>query len=164
MLVGPDGCPIKNKEGLHPFSGTYFDAGLDASEGKTWTQRYDDYEIQEWVFITQSRRLKSISFLLGIQPDLNERERETLSQILGVPGQVIVDNANRIKGQSGCLILGQAIRDILDAIPQCSSLFENLAIAGSMVSLWSPPTLFNEKEKKLRFPSFRFTGTKDPPG
>jgi len=160
--VGPDGSPLINKEGLHLFNDTFFDAALDASEGEAWPHEYND-EIQKPRFITQSRHLKRASLLLGIQSDLNENDREVISQVLGVPGQVMLDNANRIKGQSTYRIVGDAICEVLDAIPQSSSLFESMALAGSISSLWPTPTLWDEKGNYLRQPSFQFAGTRSPP-
>ena len=79
------------------------------------------------------------SLLLSIDPTRNERQREDTAQILSLPGQLLHDSAAMINDQPGYQSRGEAVCNVLNAIPHTIYLFERLAEAGFVARLWPRP-------------------------
>jgi len=92
--VAPDGGDLNEKEGAAKFSGTLFDAALDASQNHEWPSYKFDGEIIGNLLPrlnTQIRHLDYAAHLLGIHPSIDTQTKENLSQILSIPGQQLYD-------------------------------------------------------------------------
>lgn len=160
--VAPDGNLVTGNSGAKRFTGTFFNAALDAAEQCAWPQEGFDGS-QKPRFPTQVRHLNRASLLLGIEPQLDDSLRELTAQILSVPGQLLYRSATLIEDQPGYQNQGKAICNVLDALPQTTSLFERLAEAGSGVSLWPLLTLWDMQLKRLRPSPFQCIRTRASP-
>jgi hypothetical protein len=92
--VALDGGDLYEKEGAVKFSGTIFDAALDASQNHKWPSYEFDGEVIGNLlprFNTQIRHLDYTAQLLGIHPSIDIQKKENLSQILSIPGQQLHD-------------------------------------------------------------------------
>ncbi len=114
-------------------------------------------------YLTQTRHIKRASQLLGIEPDLGEKSREIISQILNVPGQLIFENASLIEDNPGYPTKGKAICNILNALSEKTSSFERLATVGHFIGLWPKLSLWDARLNTLRQPSFHKFRTRAAP-
>jgi len=155
------------------FRGTYFEAAVEAAQGKAWPGTGCEGSLQER-FPTQMRQLKRAVRLLGAAPELESRERERIAMLLGVPGQTLEDAARGLTDRAGYRKLGRAAVAVLAALPEDSSLFERLAESGFPVGFWPQPRICPGPGRPLRRscvapstgrrgPSFRLSGTRPPP-
>lgn len=161
--LAPDGSPISGENDDERFRGTYFDAALDAADQCAWPAEGTDGH-QQQRFPTQVRHLHQCALLLGIAPSLHEHLREETAQILDAPGQRLYDSAALIKMSPGYQRMGQAICDILDSLPENTSVFERLIEAGAGLCFWPSPLLWDERLKILRPTPYQAIRTRGSPG
>jgi len=151
-----------NKSGAQSFTGTYFEAALDAARQCSWPHHSYDGDLVPR-FTTQVRQMANSALLLGIQPGLHERLREQTAQFFSIGGQRLYDSAAVIEAQPGYHGLGKAICHVLDALEQNTFLFERLTEAGSGVCLWPCAHLWDPQLNILRRTRFHRIGTRAPP-
>ena len=77
------------------FSGTVFEAAIDAAAGIQWQIESNDGLLKPR-FSTQLRHIQRAAILLGIAPDTKPYLREEIAQILSVPGQILKDRSNQL--------------------------------------------------------------------
>jgi hypothetical protein len=160
--VAPDGSWIERESGAKRFAGTCFDAALDAADNHPWPHASYDGNLH-LRFRTQLRHLDRLSLLLAIKPDIDEYLREEASNILSIPGQVLHDSASLVEEQSGYRALGTAICNVLETIAETNTLFERIAEAGAVVTLWPTPYFWDYQHQILKAPPFRRIRTRASP-
>ncbi len=160
--VANDGYPTTEKSGPLRFEGTYFDAALDAAKLDLWPyQSLEGSAVSRR--ITQKRHLDRAALILGVHPELDERVREELAQILSLPGQQLLDCANTIRENCDDHCRGKAICKILSLIEESSGAFNRLADAGAAVCLWAWPERWNPTLKIFRSSPYRRNRTRGAP-
>ncbi len=161
--VAPDGCyPTTEKSGALRFEDTIFDAALDAANRVFWPyESLEGYDVSRR--ITQKRHLDRAALILGVHPELDERVREELAQILSVPGQNLHDCAKNILENCDDHSRGKAICTILSLIEASACMFSRLAEAGAVVCLWPWPERWDPRLKILRSSPFRPNRTRGAP-
>lgn len=160
--VAPDGGWIAGQSGAKRFAGTCFDAALDAADNHPWPHASYDGNLH-LRFRTQLRHLDRLCLLLAIKPDIDEYLREEVSNILSVPGQVLHDSTGLVQEQSGFRTLGTAICNVLETIPETSTLFERIAEAGAVATLWPAPCFWDCQHQMLKTSPFRRVRTRASP-
>jgi len=160
--VAPDGSWITGQSGAKRFAGTFFDAALDAADNHAWPHASYDGDLHPR-FRTQLRHLDRAALLLGIKPDIDVYLREETSNILSVPGQVLHDSAGLVQEQSGYRMLGIAICNVLEMIPETASIFERVAEAGAVASLWPTADYWDCQHHRLKTSPFRRVRTRASP-
>ncbi len=158
--VAPDGSSIKDDE--HRFSGTYFQAALDAGKKTAWP--IEGYEgNQQPRFRTQNRHLDRATLLLGIKPNFDEHLREETAEILSVSNQLLRDCESIIKEEPGYKAMGTAIYNVLNEIPDSNTIFERIAEAGAVAGLWPSPYYWDCRQNILKPSQFRQIRTRASP-
>jgi hypothetical protein len=152
--VAPDGSWIEAGSGAKRFVGTCFDAALDAADNHPWPHTSYDGNLH-LRFRTQLRHLDRLTLLLAIKPDIDEYLRDEAANILSVPGQVLHDSAGLVQGQSSYRTLGTAICSVLETIPETTTLFERIAEAGAVATLWPAPCFWDCQHQMLKTGPFR---------
>ncbi len=160
--VAPDGHLITEKSGAQLFTGTYFDAALDAAVGHFWPCESTTGSLSAR-YCTQKRHLSRALLLLGIQPGLHQRLREETAHILAMPGQLLHDSAALIQTHPNYQNQGKAICHVLNALEPSTSLFERLADVGAGVCLWPALELWDSQRKIFRLSPYRSIRTRASP-
>lgn len=154
---------LTQNDGVERFGGTYFDAAIDASKGRLWPAESLVGNCQPR-YQTQTRHIDRALLLLGLDPQLDDKQREAIAHLLIIPGQSLHDGTKRLLDQSSSRIKGAVVCDILDQIAPTAFIFERLADVGSIVDLWPAPFFWDSNLSRLLSVSFRSTGTRAPPG
>ena len=152
--VAPNGSQLIEQSDCNSFTGTIFDAALDAMGGLVW-DRESSTGSQTPRFITQCRHIERIAQLLGIGPEQNVIQREETSQILTVPGQLLHDCASKFNHTPNIptvIYKGTIISNILEEIPITATIFERLAEIGAGAGLWPAPFFCNPTKNIQRSP------------
>jgi hypothetical protein len=160
--VGLDGDLITENRGAQRFTGTYFDAALDAANHCFWPCE-STFNSLTPRFSTQKRHLSRAGLLLGIQAGLHQRLREEMAQILAVPAQRLHDSAALMAAHPDCQSQGQAICMVLDSLQSSSSVFDRLADAAAEVCLWAPLNRWDPQKKIFRLSAYRSMRTRASP-
>lgn len=142
--VSADGSLLVDKAGGHRFSDTLFDAPLHAAAGNVWCQESTENSLNPRL-TTQNRHLERIVRLFGIVADGQPRQREEVSQILMIPGQLLHDCSAALQDIVSPRIKGTIICRILDEIPFFISIFERLVEIGAGAGLWPTPLFCNPR-------------------
>ncbi len=148
--------------GAERFRSTYFEAALDAAQGKAWPQHSYAGSLQER-FPTQRRQLRRAARLVGVWPELAPKKREGIAELLAVPGQLLHEGTQGLNRGRGYQRLGQSVCEVLQALPGWSSLFERLCECGFWVGEWPAPYRCPGPEQALHRSPFRLEGTRPPP-
>jgi len=159
--VSPDGSLLIEKE-RHIFSGTLFDAPLEAAKGNIWHQESTENSLTPRL-ATQNRHLERIASLFGIGKDCEPGQREEVSQILMVPGQLLYDSTVLLKNGCGTGNRGTIISRIVDQIPVYMSIFERLVEVGAAAGLWPTPLLCSSRHLTLNQTPFHPVRTRGSP-
>lgn len=141
--VSPDGSLLVEQTD-HRFSGTLFDAPLDAAAGNIWYQESTENSLTPRL-TTQNRHLERIAWLFGIEGDGETRQREEVSQILTISGQLLHDCTASLQDVFSPMIKGTIICRILDKIPFFVNIFERLVEIGAGSGLWPAPLFCNPR-------------------
>ncbi|MFC1854013.1 hypothetical protein ACFL27_27830 [candidate division CSSED10-310 bacterium] len=145
----------------HVFKGTYFEAGLDAAIGKSWHRECPDGTDRWWP--TQIRRLGVMIRWLGVDPVLDEEQREEISVALEVGQLLLNECCQMIMTQPGYRSRGQAVQRILSSLAHRPCLIDRLLLSGHLTGLWGVPYRCDTQFGMLRSPSFLKSGTRSPP-
>ena len=160
--VSPDGSLLVEQEGSHRLSGTLFDAPLDAAAGNVWSQESTQNSLTPRR-TTQNRHLGRIARMFGIGPNGEARQREEVSQILMVPGQLLHDCSAALSDAFTLKVKGRIISRILNQIPMVATLFERLAEIGAGSGLWPPPLFCSPRVHGLHPTPFQPVRTRGAP-
>ncbi len=161
--VGSDGSLWAQSDGDNLFEGTYFDAAIDARDGRPWPAESMAGSLESR-FRTQQRHMDRAALLLGIDSSIDERRREQIAHILSIPGQVIHDCAHAIENQHASAVMGANICRVLDKISSTTSIFDRLAQAGAIAGIWPQPLQRGLKTHSYPSPMFPLLGTRASPG
>ena len=165
--LAEDGNPIVGLTGAERFSGTIFDAALDADKQLFWPFDDGNFHVKQSV-MTQANHLNLSKELLGIQQGLSDEQRFTISHIIMVSLTYLLDAANRTKGKVDFQTQGKVIREILEKIPPFySSSFERIVAVGTYLGRWAHLHVWDPVHQHLN-PSkvalFYALGTRASPG
>lgn len=160
--VAPDGCQLAERTDNHRFSGTIFDAALDAEAGLAWCQESSINSLTPR-FTTQTRHLERAVQLFGIGSGNNAPQREEVAQIMMIPGQLLHDSTAALNDVSGIKAKGTAISTILNQIPVTATLFERLSEIGAGAGLWPTPLFCDPTRRSLHPTPFRAIRTRGSP-
>ena len=163
--VSADGSHLAGQADCQRFSATIFDAVLDAAGGKIWCQESTKHSLTPRL-TTQNRHLDRIIRLFGIGSAGELRQREEVSQILMLPGQLLHDCTASLRAVFSPGTKGAIICRILDKIPFFLNIFERLVEIGAGAGLWPIP-LFCDPRGLLHLTSFhpvRIRGTPEKNG
>ena len=160
--VSPDGSLLVQQRDSHRFSGTLFDAPLDAAKGNIWHQESTENSLTPRL-ATQNRHLERIAGLFGIGEDSEPGQREEVSQILMVPGQLLYDSTVLLKNGCGTGNRGTIISRIVDQIPVYTTIFERLVEVGAGAGLWPTPLLCSPRHLTLNKTPFHTVRTRGAP-
>jgi hypothetical protein len=159
--VDPEGNLLTVSGDPPLFTGTLFNAALDASAGIAWPRASEENSLMPR-FSTQMRHLRRAAVLLGLDPASEPRHREEAAEILQVPGQIIHDHARQIlQPNIGYQAYGKAIRAVLAQTPCVATIFERLAEVGAGAGLWAAPFFLDRQT--LRPSLFRRVRTRGSP-
>ena len=160
--VSPDGRQLRERTDSHKLSGTIFDAAIDAAAKFVWCQESTINSLTPRLW-TQNRHLERIARLLGIGTDSNKRQREEVSQILMVPGQLLDNCTAAFSDACGIRTKGTAITEIINQIPFSTSLFEQFAEIGAGAGLWPAPLFCDPIRQSLHPTTFYSIRTRGSP-
>jgi hypothetical protein len=137
--VGPvtaDGELVR-REGLErapDWSGTVFEAALDAAAGKAWPRE----DPSRWR--TQRRWLLRCAAIVGLAVAASQSHVERVSRQLGTPTLTLVEAGARWSVAGGYQSRGAAIESVLDGLPSSEQLGERVLAAGAIGGLWGRPS------------------------
>lgn len=146
------------------FSGTMFDAALDAARGRIWQRDHLPGGTDRW-WSTQGRWIERALRLLGLGPDQSVALRHEVAELLAVDTLMLHELASMQLGeQAGYRQRGQAICQVLAALPLVSAfLAERLCNCGHLCGLWGMPLRWEPQARALRQQPFRLVDTRAPP-
>ena len=160
--VSADGSLLTEQTGTHRFSTTFFDAPLDAAAGNVWRQESTENSLTPRL-TTQNRHLERIARLFGIGVDSEARQREEVSQLLMVPGQLLHDCSTSLSAAAAIKAKGTIICRILNRIPLLRTIFERLVELGAGAGLWPPPLFCSPGDHGLQPTPFHPVRTRGAP-
>jgi hypothetical protein len=134
------------------FRGSLFDAALDADLFHAWPKEGCQGSLQPR-FNTQLRLLDRAAKLLGISLTSGSRQRELITEVLDLPGQLVSQCSDRLSHQSTFKKQGQSICRLLRTLKN-HCLFERFVQTGSIAGLWPPSYFTIYKTKRLKRNSF----------
>ena len=138
-----------------------FQAGLDAARGSAWQREGDGITDQLWS--TQVRTLSKLMGLLGVDPSLDEHEREIIAASLEQALLFLNDCARMIEAKPGYRSRGKAIKTVLDEIIKQPCILDRLLLSGHVAGLWGLPLRWDVQTQVLRSPPFRRNLSRSPP-
>lgn len=145
------------------FSGTLFDAALDAARGRIWQRDHLPGGTERW-WSTQGRWIERALLMLGLGPEQSVALRHEVAELLAVDTLMLHEAAGRLAVQIGYRERGQAICQVLAALPLVSTfLAERLANCGQLSGLWGMPLRWDPQARALRRKPFRLFDTRAPP-
>jgi hypothetical protein len=138
---------------------TLFDAALDAAAGDPWDRASAGGS--RWWWSAQGRLLSRCLDLVGVAPGQDLDLRHQLAEALAVDTLVLLEGVAAIGAQPGYRSRGQAVVDVLSAIPR-HGLLDHVLRAGWLAGRWGPPLRWEPELGVLRPLAFSSSGT-DPP-
>jgi len=151
--------PNKDRD-LSSFQGTVFDAALSAGNGEIWLAESVGGSMEPR-FITQRRHLDRIFRIFGIHPSLKPLQRELISDLLQIPGQIIHDSLSALKAEVSIEQQGKIVLHLLTFLFAIPFPYQQLTKAGAVAELWPHPC-FWDAEKKV-YGTFRPLGNRGSP-
>jgi len=120
------------------FSGTYFDAALDASEGIPWPREASGGSVRWWG--VQERRLHRSTRWLGVAPGTAARKMQTIAHDLAVDTLLLAEEKKSISETPGYRSRGRAVSSALGALAEGRlPVLDRLLAAGYHAGLWGRP-------------------------
>jgi hypothetical protein len=160
VALAPDGSPLSHapdppaQRRLSAFAHTYFDATLDAAEGRAWPRAFEGGQDRSWG--VQGRHLDRSTRWLGVAPACTPSRTETLATALGVDTLLLTQQKRDIAGHPGYRSRGRAVRSVLEAIARRPvGTCDRLLAAGFTAGLWGPPFRWDRPPGVLRSLAFR---------
>ena len=141
------------------FSGTAFDAAIDAAAGRAWPRESTGAE--GWS--TQRRRVQRLARCLGTAPKLQAPQRQRIADVLVVALLIMMEQLRLVVAQPGYRSRGAAICAVLASLPRTPSTPDRLLAAGHIAGLWGQPLRWDGDHCALRPVPYRPGGTRGPP-
>jgi hypothetical protein len=139
---------------LGSFSGTLFDAAMDASEGRRWARDSEESLPERW-WSTQGRHLRLAAAVVGVAAELGTRVRESVATVLSVGTLFLRD---RSKGR-GYRAIGKAVCEVLEELRGCERRAMQLLTAGHVIGHWGEPLHWDSARGVLERSPFCAGGT-----
>ena len=156
LRLSPSGTPVEpegDDESSH-FSGTLFEAAVDASHGRPWARSSDDGVPDRW-WGTQGRHLRLAARLVGVGRDLADRVREAIATVLSVGTLRLRERSMaqgyRAVGESVCRVLQRVLRG-----PRRVVL---LLTCGHLIGHWGEPLHWDVERRVIERSPFSTGGT-----
>ena len=159
--AGPESPEVTAKMASDGFSSTYFQAAIDAAEGRFWPREAGErFGYQEGRDPTQIRQIGRAETGLGLDPGMEEVDRLRISRCLGrvlVAEKVVgsttgkPEPANQKRARRVCRALG----DLGEAWRAVKTLTTAFYLAG----IWGLPSFWDSTSRVLRTEPFRRPGT-----
>ena len=135
----PSGQLVLDTESGGPrWERTVFAAALDAAKGESWPAEgrwFEEADPRRRQ--TQARGLQLAGRLVGVHPELEDTVRERVATRLAVPTMTLIGGAG--SWAKSWKLRGEAILEVLEAIPKEASLLDRLLSAGAASGLWGQP-------------------------
>ena len=165
--VAVDGSLVRSEDGELDFSGTAFEAAIDAAEAQPWarsdpTGRYCGGGTDRW-WSTQGRHLKRLTRWVGVAPDLSRQLRELIAEVLLVALLLLEEQMQRVLACPGYRTRGTAVVAVLREAKQVPDVADRLVAAGYIAGLWGCPHRWEADRGQLRPLLYRHLGTRSPP-
>jgi hypothetical protein len=136
------------------FANTFFDAALDAAEGRAWPRAFEGGHDRSWG--VQGRHLDRSTHWLGVAPECAPSRTETIAVALAVDTLLLNDQKKEISRHPGYRSRGGAVRSVLaELMKRPVGVADRLAAAGFTAGLWGPPFRFDLPPGVLRSVAFR---------
>lgn len=135
------------------FTGTLFEAALDAAVGFSWPREHQGMSGRWWS--TQLRHLALATYIVGVASDLSVRERDEIADVLRVDALTLREQADRLLCGDGYQARGRAVCTVLDVIPEGRFLADRLLETGYATKRWGAPHRWSEDIRALRRRPFR---------
>ncbi|QDV09319.1 hypothetical protein Poly30_48770 [Planctomycetes bacterium Poly30] len=149
-LVGPDGAQVDTDETFTlkaRFSGTLFDAVLDAIQAVAWARDSEGDQHPERWWSTQGRHLSLGLRIVGIASGLADRTREGIARVLGLDTLTILEQLGSSDEGQGYRVRGAAISSILDHLPEAAFAAVALLRCGHWIGQWGEPLHWDSKRR-----------------
>lgn len=144
------------KRVLDIFGGTLFEAALDAADGLAWERHRSAMGTTPDKWSTQCRQIDKAARILGLDDPLHDDARAEIADALHVDAVLVKGHA----ASHGFRAQGLAIREVLEAMVDGSSVNDRLCVSGSLAGLWGETFRCLPKTRRLRRLSFHRTGTR----
>jgi hypothetical protein len=159
-MPGPE--PATRTPAVRRFEGTWFEAAIDAAEGRAWPRGSPGDSELRWE--TQRRALVRQAAWLGVGADLPDDRREAVAAALDVPVLLLRDAARAIAKRRIYRSRGTAVCAVLRALCAGGRLYERLVGAAHAAGRLGLMLRWDARSRSLHPPpSFRFPGTRAPP-
>jgi len=158
--VGLDGRASGEADAPLAWHGTVFDAALDAAEGRAWVRASKGGS--RWWWSSQGRLLSRALDLVGVAPEQTLDLRHRLAAALDVPTLLLLEGVATIAAAPGYRSRGQAVVEVLAAIPH-HGILDRVLRAGFVAGRWGPPLRWEPALGVLRPLALSSSGTDPPP-
>jgi hypothetical protein len=166
-VVGPDGAQVDTGETSTlkaRFSGTLFQAALDACQKIAWARDSSGAQHPNPLWSTQGRHLKLGLRLVGIANGLADRVREGIASALSIDMLTILGQLRLVGGVGqGYRAHGEAISSILELLPKPVSTAVALLRCGHWIGEWGEPLHWDSKRRVYDRGPFPVSGTTPSP-
>ncbi len=164
LALSADGAAILGEDGkargdLDTFEDSVFQAALDARQRKAWPRDSNDGVPERW-WSTQRRHLELALSLTGIGKAIDERTRQLISTVLGVPLLLIREESRR--RLSGYQHRGAAVWNVIAAVQPGRQRALRLLLAGHLAGRWGRPRSCHPKSRCLEELPFYIEGKPAP--
>ena len=154
--VAPDGNPVgetsqtRRKSHVPGFADTYFDAALDAADGRPWAREYAPGGDGHWWGV-QVRKLARSTHWLGVAPVDPPRHTEGIATALALDTLLLTEQKKLIADHPGYRARGRAVCSVLSALINRPVVpADRLAAAGFTAGLWGAPFRWDRPPGLLR--------------
>lgn len=168
--VAPDGSPVRSEAVPSPsvspstslsktrpvsaFANTFFDAALDAADGRAWPRADEGSHDRSWG--VQGRHLDRSTHWLGVAPECAPSRTESIAVALAVDTLLLNDQKKEISRHPGYRSRGGAVRSVLAALMKRPvGAADRLAAAGFTAGIFGPPFRWDLPPGVLRALAFR---------
>jgi hypothetical protein len=88
--------------------------------------------------------------LCGVAPGMPRSLREVLAAVLQIEQLTLLDGSAAIAAHPGYQGRGQAIRTVLEQLPNGPCAIERLSVSGHWIGFWGTPYVWDPKPSRLR--------------
>jgi hypothetical protein len=88
--------------------------------------------------------------LCGVVPEMSKTLREILASALQVEELLLLDGEAAIAAQPGYQSRGQAVRAVLEQLPNGPCAIERVSVTGHLVGFWGTPFVWDPKIGRMR--------------
>lgn len=146
LRLSPAGEALGSEEHakLAAFSGTLFDAALDAAQGRRWSRDSGDGVPERW-WSTQGRHLRLAAAIVGVGRDIGEKVRESVAAVLPF-GALLLRDRSQARGYRA---IGKAVCEVLEELHGGARRALHLLVCGHLIGQWGEPLLWDSERGVL---------------